>query len=126
MRRFWIGVAALAVLLFVSLWVTDTMEDIHAPIASALEEAGDAAMDGDWPRAEELATDARSRWFRHWRFTAAVADHAPMDEVDGLFAQLPVFAKEEEAVHFAATCAQLAKLVGAMEEAHGTGWWNLL
>lgn len=126
MKRFWIGIAALAVLLVVCLWAGYRMEEVHQPVSRSLAEAADAALAGDWTAAESLATDARTLWERHWHFTASVADHAPMDEVDGLFAQIAVFAEEKEAVHFASTCAQLSKLTTAMEEAHGLKWWNLL
>lgn len=126
MKRFWVGIAVLAALLGVSLWAGGQMAQVHSPVSRRLAEAADAALAGDWETAESLATDARTAWERNWHFTAAVADHAPMDEVDGLFAQIGVFAGEREAVHFAATCAQLSRLTTAIEEAHGLNWWNLL
>ena len=126
MKRFWIGVAALSVLLVVSLWVTYAIKEIHHPITVTLEAAEDAALAENWQLAEELATDARSQWARHRQFTAAVADHAPMDEIDGLFAQLPVYAQTRQGSGVGAVCARLARLISALEEAHGPTWWNFL
>lgn len=126
MKRFWFGIAVLAVLLGLCLWAAGAMEEIHKPIAEQLSLASEAAMDGDWSRAEVLATQAYTAWKHSWRATASVADHSPMDEVDGLFAQLPIYVREEESTHFAATCAQLSQLVEAMHDAHAFNWWNLL
>lgn len=126
MKRLWIGAVTLAVLLGACLWTSYAMDAVHGPISDQLDKAADAALAEDWAQATALAAEARAEWDRSWRMTASVADHTPMDEVDGLFAQLPAYARDEEAVHFAATCAQLSRLVAAMGEAHSFNWWNLL
>lgn len=124
--RFWIGIGLLAVFLALGLWVTAVMEDIHEPMAELLEEAAQEALEGDLTEAAELADQAHRRWERYRKGTASVADHAPMDEIDGLFAQTQTFARAGQWQDFAASCARLSKLVEAMSEAHGLGWWNLL
>lgn len=126
MRRLWLGVALLLLLFGIGLWAAATMDNIHQPIAALLDQAAEAALHEDWETAAALALDARGEWEDHWSMTAAVADHNPMDEIDGLFAQLPVFAREEEKADFAATCAQLSQLTQAMGNAHSLNWWNLL
>ena len=126
MSRFWIGIALLAVFLCLGLWVTWAMDDIHAPICRTLEQAADAALAGDLQAATALASNARDAWARHWHGTAAAADHAPMDEIDGLFAQVEILARAGNTADFAATCGRLAKLIAAIGEAHSPSWWNLL
>ena len=126
MGRFWFGLVTLLVLLALGLWVATAMNAVHQPMADLLERAAEAALEEDWATAEGLAMQAKGSWERHWRLTAAVADHSPMDELDGLFAQLPVFIREREVTHFASTCAQLAQLAQAMGDAHSLSWWNLL
>lgn len=126
MRRLWIGVALLVVLLIFGLWTAFVMDSIHQPIGTLLEQAASAALQNDWPLASELCQEAKSQWERRWFITAAVADHTPMDEIDGLFARLPILSEERETADFAATCAQLAKLTQAMGNAHSLSWWNLL
>lgn len=126
MARFWIGIGLLAVFLTLGIWVTVAMEDIHEPLAQLLNEAAEEALEGDMEDAAELADQAHRRWEHYRKGTASVADHMPMDEIDGLFAQVQTFARAGRAEDFAAGCARLAKLVGAMSEAHGLGWWNLL
>ena len=126
MKRCWLGVGILLVLLGLSLWVTAKMADIHEPLSVTVEEAGEAAQTGDWARAETLATDARSLWYQNRPFTASVADHAPMDEIDALFARLPVAARNGDGAEFADLCARLSVLLHAMAEGHQALWWNVL
>lgn len=126
MSRFWIGVTLLGVFLFLGLWVAWAMNDIHEPICQSLEQAADAALAGDLETGAALASDAKNTWDRHWRGTASAADHAPMDDIDSLFAQVQIYAQAGKTADFAAGCGRLAKLIAAIGEAHSPGWWNLL
>ena len=72
------------------------------------------------------AQQAQEKWQQQWHSVAALADHAPMDEIDGLFAQMETYSKAGAAVDAAACCARLSKLVAAVGEAHSLNWWNLL
>ena len=126
MKRVWIGVAVLAVLLVAGTVIAWGMNAIHQPIARQLQQAGAAAMAEDWDTALREAAAARDAWNCGWRMTAAFADHTPMDEIDGLFAELEIYAQAREKEHFAATCAHLAQLAEAMAESHSPTWWNFL
>ena len=126
MGRFWIGVGLLAVFLCLGLWVAKAMDNVHVPVTQLLEQAADEALGGDLETGIALADQAHAVWERHWRGTAAVADHAPMDEIDGLFAQVRSYARAGSVADFAAGCGRLSKLVEAIGEAHSPQWWNLL
>lgn len=126
MNRFWLGIGLLVLLLALSLWVTVEMTAIHDPISETLEKASRQTLSGDFFGGIASAQQAQKDWEQHRHATASVADHAPMDEIDGLFAELEIYARTGETQHFAATCAQLSRLIYAMGEAHGLGWWNLL
>lgn len=126
MSRFWVGVALLGIFLGFGLWVAETMDSVHMPIAQKLEQAAQDALDGDMGSGVARADEAYKEWERCWRGTAAVADHAPMDEIDGLFAQVQSYARAGNGADFAACCSRLSKLVEAIGEAHDPGWWNLL
>ena len=126
MGRFWVGVGLLAAFLGLGLWVAKAMDDVHVPVMVLLEQAADTALEGDLKAGAELAEQAHAVWERHWRGTAAVADHAPMDEIDGLFALVQDYARAGNAGDFAASCGRLSKLVEAIGEAHSPQWWNLL
>lgn len=126
MKRMWFGIVLLAVLLMGGIGMTLAMHRIHDPISARLAQAAEASQSGQWDKGKALAQGAGADWKQYWRFTAACADHEPMDEIDGLFAELEVYARQGDVSEFAATCAHLAELTRAMGGAHGASWWNLL
>lgn len=126
MKRLWIGILILSLLLAGGICLHLSLLAVHPPIAQALEQAATAAMQDDWPLALQRYEQAAARWQKYHRFTAAFADHTPMDEVDGLFAQLAILAQKQENPHFSATCRQISTLAYAIGQSHGLSWWNLL
>lgn len=126
MKRIWIGIGLLAALLVAGIWVAESMEDSHLPGAQDLRRASELVLEEDWSKAEALTKRARDKWEKKWRMTASVADHEPMDQIDGMFAELKVYAKVKDEVAYSGTCAHLAELMEAMGHAHSFNWWNLL
>lgn len=122
MARTALGVGILIVLFLFGLFSWLAMDRVHMPIAALLQKAAEQSP------AEGLATAkaAKALWKKHWRFSAALADHAPMDEIDGLFAQLDAYREAELWGDFSACCLRISRLVEAMAEAHSLSWWNLL
>lgn len=126
MRRPFLGIGILLVLLALGIGIWWGMETIHGDMEELLTQAKTAAEQGDWLTAGEMSRMAYDQWEKHHHFTAAFADHTPMDELDGLFAELMVFLENQESPHFEATCAQLILLTQAMADSHGVPWWNIL
>ena len=126
MKRPFLGFCILLALLLSGIGIWQAMEDIHRDIAGLLIQAQVAAEAKNWQQAEEFSSDAEEKWERHHHFTAAFADHTPMDEMDSLFAELEVFLQNRESPHFESTCAQLVLMTQAMADSHGIQWWNLL
>ena len=126
MGRFWLGIGLLALFLVFGIWTTVAMTDVHEPMSRTLSEASQATLDGDLETGITLARQAKESWERHRRWTAAVADQTPMDDIDSLFAEMEVYAEARETVHFAACCAQLSAMVRSMGDAHAFSWWNFL
>lgn len=126
MDRFLFGVFLLVVLLAVGLWSSFTMSDIHSNLCQTLSDAAEKTLEGDMEKGITLAKQAKQTWQMRWSRTAAMADHAPMDEIDGLFSQLEAYAEAKEATEFAALCGRLSQLVDAVGESHSLTWWNLL
>jgi hypothetical protein len=126
MGRFYLGVGILVLFLILGLWVTSSMDTVHQSVAEILDKATAKALSGDLTEGISLAQQAQTSWQNHWHGTASVADHAPMDEIDGLFAQLQVYGQTGQAGDFAAYCARISNLVTAIGEAHGLTWWNFL
>lgn len=125
MARFWLGAGLLAAFLALCLGVGVAMEQTHEPISAHLEQAAGACLDGDPQAGYALARQAHDRWRSGWNWVAAVSDHAPMDEIDSLFAQMETYAQAGLTGEFAACCNRLSQLVQAVAEAHSLHWWNL-
>ena len=124
MKRFFIGAGLLIALLsggiLSSAWLGRNFE----PLPPMLEQAAAAAEEGAWDRAVRLADRAEQRWQELWKITAVFVDHAPMEQIDTLFAQLKVC--EGSQPDFAKLSARLARELEALSEIHSPAWWNLL
>ena len=126
MKRFWLGLAILAVLLGAGIWSQIWMNSLHAPCSTVLQQAVQEALDDNWPQALAYAQQASDRWEQNKCLVSSFADHTPLDEVDMLLAELHVYGLTREVPHFAACCAQLAAMMDAISQAHAFNWWNLL
>lgn len=126
MKRTAIGCFLLIALLLTGFFVQNRMEQLHLPSARLLESAARDAQSGKWQSARKQSADAFYRWKAAWNFSAAFADHEPMEEIDSLFARLAVFAKEADTAEYTASCGELARKLRAMVDAHRLSWPNLL
>ncbi len=126
MRSVCFGAALLVVLLGLGIFVSGKMDAMQLPLSNTLEQAAEEALGGSFSQAVALGEEAKTKWEQQWNITASLADHVPMDEIDGLFSQLEAYAKEEEKTHYAACCWELSSLIRAVAEAHQLSWWNLL
>ena len=126
MVRGWFGLAILIVFLILGFVTAGVMDNAHLPTESLLAQAAEKTLAGDFEEAVALGQRAKTRWDRHWNGTATVADHAPMDDVDALFAEMEIYAATEEKPHFAAVCRELSQRIQAVTEAHRFSWWNIL
>ena len=126
MTRGWFGLTLLLLLLAGGCLSSWAMVRWHEPLEGLLEQAADRVQAGDWQQAETLTGKAREKWEKRWHCAAAFADHGPMEEIDGLFAQLEVYGQNRETLSYAAVCRVLARNLGAMGDAHIPNWWNLL
>ena len=126
MKRTWLGLGLLLIFLVAGCLVTFSFHRIYTPTAQILEEASQKALDGQWENACAGAKTALERWNRYRNFTAAVADHAPLEEMDALFSQLEIYMQLNWQGEFALLCAQLAQMSAAMEESQAFTWWTML
>ena len=126
MKRLWIGAALLLLVLAVGICLTAVFDSLHGSLAQQLTQAADAAQADNWEAAHALAQEADGQWQRLRNFTAAVADHEPLEEMDSLLRQLKVYETARDGVNFAAVCAQLSSLAEAIAQSQAITWWNLL
>lgn len=126
MKRSWFGFFLLLALLTAALLCSQAMVRIHGENAALLEKAAGLAMEGDWAGAAFLTAQARGIWDKWTLLRTALADHNPVEEIDGLFAALEVYGRAREKVAFAAACRETAKKIQAMGDAHSLKPENLL
>lgn len=124
MKRFILGVGLLAVLFGGSLLVSRKVEALYRPVLEDLTKATELAISGAGDAAKAAAMAAREAWQKNWQFTAAFADHEPMEEVDELFSALSAYLPDSE--DFKACCQQLIQRTGAVIRNQTFSWWNLL
>ncbi len=125
MKRSWIGLGFLLVLLAVAVWSSLTMSRIHKPVEEALQRAADCALREDWAGADHSFQTARKLWQEDAHFRACFADHTPVEDAEAEFALVEVYRATRENAAFAASCQELAKKTAAVGEAHEFVWWNL-
>ena len=125
-KRFYLGLGILALFLILGLAVTWGMERVSGPASQLLEQATEEILRGNLEEGVALAQKARGIWEKGWRAVALVADHSPMDEIDGLFAQMDYLAKAGDRIQLGACCARVAELVEAVADAHALTWWNII
>lgn len=126
MRRLWIGVGFLAVILAVGIVLTVAFGRIHTPISEDLRQASQQALEQNWEKATALADSARAAWGKYQNFVAAVADHEPLEQMRSLLEQLQVYAQQHRTADFSAVCVELASMAEAILESQKIMWWNLL
>lgn len=126
MKRFWLGVAILTLLLSFGIAATLGADRVCNPVVSALEAAATAIQEENWEQADLCTKQARQRWEQYRSALAALSDHTPMEEVDAQFRALEIYARQKDQIRFADCCARLSSLTGAIAEAQSIIWWNLL
>ena len=126
MKRCWFGFALLGLLLIGSLALGAEIDAFQEPVCRNLEQARQAALEGNWADALAQAGSARNRWERGWKWLAAGSDHALMEELDCLYAQLEVAGQRRNGETFASLCAALCQRTEALPEPHRASWWNVL
>lgn len=126
MKRFWIGVIILAILLAAGIGTTVFAVRTHTDISESLEQASEAALRGRWEEAKALSMGAKGKWEDYRKVTASIADHEPMEEIDDLFSQMEIYLLTRQQIPFSACCASLGILTDAIGEAHAVSWWSLL
>lgn len=125
MKRLWIGVGVLLVLLALGVGSTAVMESIPGNLAEGMEEAAEVAA-VHWEKAKSLADSAREEWDRYAHIIASLTDHEPLEELEGLFFELDISRNWDDRGYFATVCARIASLAEALSESHTPHWWNLL
>ena len=126
MRQVWIGVGILAALLLGGIWIGEAQADAHGQQIRDLELASQAAMEGNWARAEAHLIRAEKKWEEKRNRSAMIYRQDTLEQIDGLFAQLMAQLACRSREGFCANCALLAKVLKNLPQSHSFHWQNLL
>lgn len=126
MKRLWIGVALLVLMLASGIAMLLLSHHFYRSFSDTLNSAADAALSENWADAEALAQQATRQWQRYHRFLASFTDHEPVEQVDLLLSRLALFRNARLAVDFADVCKSLSHLSEAIDESHSLNWWSVL
>ena len=126
MKRGWIGLILLLVLLVGGILSAGYLTEYQKPLAAEMDRAGDLALLQEMEQASRIAREVRAQWQRRWKITAVFSDHQPMEQIDALFAQLEKYEAEDDPRGYALVCCQLASELMAMADGNIPSWWNLL
>ncbi len=126
MKRLWIGVILLAVLLAGALLQSLGLAAVHEDLSETLEKASVAARRRDWGTAYALDAQARQQWGRCRHITAAFADHEPLEELEALLEELQICKELSLEENYAVVCSQLSQICKAISESFAIAWWNVL
>ena len=114
-----LGIGILIFFLAGGLLSSRFMERTCTPISKLLNQAAENTD-------PKLAQKAKNLWDSCHHGIATLADHTPMDEVDGLFRELRIYGRLQEMPHFTALCAHIQECIQSFRESHQLSWWNLL
>ena len=126
MKRLWLGVVFLSLLLFFGIWQAAGLSNIHSDLSHTLADAALAAERRDWDSADILSQQARAQWERYRKLTASFADHEPLEEAEQLFAELQLCKALSLEENYAVVCSELSQLCKAIGESFQISWWNVL
>lgn len=126
MKRFWIGLGLLTLVLALGIWAGNAMLRLHMPIAADLEQAANYAEADNWVAAEALYARARDRWDTGRDRIAAIYNHQPLDEIDARFRELEIYLSRREVTAFRAGCVYLAERLRDLSDSFRISWENLL
>lgn len=122
MKRLWIGIGLLSVLLLLGLLPEFLLVPRQERIARGFSQAAELSCRGQYDRAVNVAGQAAQIWHQQRDLVAAVTDHAPVEQMQLLLLRLE---QAEDPEAFADLCAQLSAAADAIAESHRLNWWSL-
>ena len=126
MGRIWFGISLLGILLVLGIGSSSLMERNHLHSAAQLEQAASLSAAGHLPEAEKIVRNVQAQWDDRTAFLSVLADHEPMEEIEGQFAQLETYAVTGDAISYASGCACLSRMLQALGKSHSLDFRNLL
>lgn len=126
MKRFWIGLSILILLLAGGIGAMVSMDKAMSQVTDHLRRAQQAAAAGDLEQAERWAQDAQQSWGKSRPLAACLAEHGPLELVDQGFSELEAWAGAGDCAQYEALCHILEHQVQALVEEETPRYYNIL
>lgn len=126
MKRFWIGISILALLLVSSVGVIVCLDRTMSQITDDLRLAQSAAASGDLEAAQKAVAAARQRWEHNRPLAACLANHGPLELVNQGFQELEVWARAGDSAQYEALCCILGQQIEALVQEVTPYYYNIL
>lgn len=88
MKREITAAALLLLLVFASLWNIRRIDALTGELETLLRRSEQAALDGSFPQAESIASDALARWLASDSYTHIFIRHSEIDSTSDAFYEL--------------------------------------
>lgn len=108
MKRFFLALILMASILGVSVYSLFQVNTLRQTTLPLLEQALDAAEQGDLSQAQSLTEQVASLWEEQHQVLVFFLNHKPIDQITALTARLPYLAAWDDASQF---CAQTHELI---------------
>ena len=126
MKRMWIGIFLLLLVLCTSIWLWLGLGNRFSQMSRDLDLAAAAATMDNWEQALLHSQTAADTWQTYRKTAASFTDHEPLEQIDALFDELQIHYREGARAQYAAVCVHLSRLAEAVEESLSLTWWSLL
>ena len=126
MKFFAIPCAILALILALSLFNANAMDNYVADWCEELDAAQTAADGGNWAEAEQLVRSVHEIWDEKQSYFHIVSVHAELDEAEALLAKSLSFALDRDDAEFRANTAELITQLHLLSEIQEVSIKNIL
>lgn len=126
MKRCVLGAALLGGLLLLgvltALWADRTL----SPLERALDQAAEASARGSWAETTALTDGARAEWQKNRYFAGILFSQEAVEEIDGLFARIRLWQREQDRTACACDCLVLRGRLRALADSQSLGLLHFL
>ncbi|MBM6926483.1 DUF4363 family protein [Pseudoflavonifractor phocaeensis] len=126
MKRLWIALVILGVILGLTLLHTRTLQSFTDGLAGQLEQAQELAREDAWPKAAELTRSALERWRSQDVRLHVLLRHADTDSIYAGFQEVLALLDSREYGEYAAANARLICQLELLSEAEQLTLKNIL
>ena len=126
MKRCVLGAGILGLLLILgvltALWADRTL----SPLETALDQAAEASVQGSWAETTALTDGARAEWQNCRGLAAILFSQEAVEEIDGLFARIRLWQREQDRTACACDCLVLRARLRALADSQSLGLLHFL